>query len=219
MTSEIENFIFARAIPEPNSGCWLWVLAVNKDGYGKLKKNRKSLIAHRFTYEQLVGPIPAGLEIDHLCTNKSCVNPAHLEPVPTKVNIERMHKRRPEAKTRLGRIARERRDARTHCPQGHPYSGDNLRIAPSGQQVCKTCTRENMRRYRQPANDEKEALRLAAEKERASVIERMILEDYSIADISYACGISPAYIHRRFKIRPMRKRRQKASNRLVQASV
>src|SRR6202030_118623 len=73
-------------IPEPNSGCWLWLGACNEFGYGKFGKVK----AHRFSYEREKGPIPDGLEIDHLCRNKSCVNPDHLEAVTHGENRRRV---------------------------------------------------------------------------------------------------------------------------------
>lgn len=215
MLSDIENFIFARAIPEPNSGCWLWILAPDKDGYGSLKRNRRTIRAHRFTYEQLVGPIPDGMELDHLCANKCCVNPQHLEPVTTLQNVQRMQNRVAGARDRLGETSKARRDKRTHCPKGHSYSGDNLRTT-SIQRVCRACARENMRAYRLPEKLRREAKRA---EEREILLERikaMILGGYSIADICTRCGVSSAYIHREFKIRAMRKRKGKAVHTLTQ---
>ena len=75
------------------SPCWVWSRALLKSGYGALKRNGKSLRAHRWMYEQACGPIPDGLVLDHLCENKPCVNPEHLEPV-TKRENERRHRQR-----------------------------------------------------------------------------------------------------------------------------
>lgn len=66
---------------DPETGCWIWLRAKGKDGYGSIKRGKRSHRAHRWVYEQEVGPIPEGLELDHLCRNPSCVNPEHLEPV------------------------------------------------------------------------------------------------------------------------------------------
>lgn len=73
------------------SGCWVWTAAVDKvTGYGKFHVASETMgYAHRFAYETLVGPIPDGLDIDHLCRNRACVNPAHLEPVTRQVNLLR----------------------------------------------------------------------------------------------------------------------------------
>jgi hypothetical protein len=70
-------------------GCWEWTGAKDRDGYGTMHHRNRPYRAHRFAYEQFVGPIPDGLVIDHLCTNRGCVNPEHLEPVTNAVNIKR----------------------------------------------------------------------------------------------------------------------------------
>ena len=201
-----EEFIFERAMPEPNSGCWLWLLKLDKDGYGCLKKNGKHWRSHRYAYETLVGPIPDGLEIDHLCRNKSCCNPSHLEVVTTQQNIQR----RPHS-DKVGKY----KLANTHCPHGHPYSGDNLRVATNGQRVCRTCMREFMRRKRAPERNARLSQKAAEKAARDAAIRSAILDGYSIQDICIQFGTSAASLHRRFKIRTMRKRRQKAIHMLT----
>jgi hypothetical protein len=74
---------------DANGVCWEWLAGKLPTGYGSFRVNGKSLYAHRFAWETLMGPIPAGLVLDHLCRNPSCVNPDHLEPVTDKVNINR----------------------------------------------------------------------------------------------------------------------------------
>jgi hypothetical protein len=90
--------------------------------------------AHRVVYECLVGPIPDGLEMDHLCRNTMCVNPAHLEPVPHRINM-----------------GRSTWAMKTHCPQGHPYTDQNTSIERGNGKTmrhCKACDRERHRERR-----------------------------------------------------------------------
>ena len=76
-------------IVDPDTGCWNWSRAMNRGGYGKIRSNKRDMPAHRWVYEQLIGPIPEGLTLDHLCRNRRCVNPAHLEPVTIRENTRR----------------------------------------------------------------------------------------------------------------------------------
>jgi hypothetical protein len=107
------------------TGCWTWRGGMNRGGYGLFQPaGETSTVAHRYAYESMVGPIPDGLHLDHLCSNRLCVNPWHLEPVTQAVNT-----RRATDKLR-----------RTHCSAGHPLSGENIqRDAPSGSPRCRTC--------------------------------------------------------------------------------
>lgn len=122
---------------EITPSCWLWTAAIT-DGYGSIHSSylRRNLRAHRFAYELLVGPIPVGLQLDHLCRVRRCVNPAHLEPVTARENIMRG----------VGMGARNAR--RTHCPKGHPYEGDNLLLDKTGRR-CRTCIKDYFRRTAQ----------------------------------------------------------------------
>ena len=123
-----QQFFFSRAIPEPNSGCWLWAAKVDRDGYGRVLKG---LLAHRMSFQAFKGEIPKGLTLDHLCRVRSCINPDHLEPVSHKTNI-------------LRGVAR-----RTACIHGHPFSGDNLHIGPTGKRFCRACWRKNSAAYKE----------------------------------------------------------------------
>jgi hypothetical protein len=121
--------------------CWVWQRFVKGDGYGQ-KYNarlRRSDRAHRVYYEQHVGLIPEGLVIDHLCCNRRCVNPAHLEPVTQRENVLRSD----------GPAAQHAR--KTACHLGHPLSGDNIRIDPRGRRVCLTCERRRNRKAHKKA--------------------------------------------------------------------
>ena len=115
-----------KVSPEPNTGCWFWTAFTNKFGYGRFTFGKTNYDgAHRWAYRALVGPIPEGLQLDHLCRQPSCVNPAHLEPVT------------PGENTRRG-LAGKAQLARTACPRGHNYSGLNLRRR-GGKRFCRLC--------------------------------------------------------------------------------
>ena len=132
-------------IHRPELGpCWIWTASLNHAGYGWFWYDGRARLAHRVAYEALIGPIPAGLEPDHLCWTPACVNPHHLEPVTRAENAKR-------GNTGLipGALVAARMRAKTHCPQGHEYSGDNLYLSPKGYRSCRTCTAESLRRSRQ----------------------------------------------------------------------
>lgn len=110
-------------------GCWEWIAGRNHQGYGQFHDApRHQVQAHRFAYEWIVGPIPDGLELDHLCSNKPCVRPDHLEPVTALINQRRWYPSR--------------------CPQGHTY--DTVYRTAKGYvgRRCKTCDAATTARYR-----------------------------------------------------------------------
>lgn len=115
-----------------SGACWLWTGLKLPHGYGRFgiggRADHRDVLAHRFAYELLVGPIPGGLQIDHLCRVRACVNPAHMEPVTGAEN------------TRRGGNA-----AKTHCKRGHEFSTANTYTRHDGRRQCRACHREEMR--------------------------------------------------------------------------
>lgn len=120
--------------------CWTWRGSLDPAGYGQTSRRSQILKAHRRAWEALVGPIPDGLHLDHLCRNRACVRPAHLEPVTCRENVLRG----------IGPSARNAR--KTRCASGHRLSGSNLRITNRGGRECVDCrrawNRKTMRRKR-----------------------------------------------------------------------
>lgn len=124
-----------RLIADPD-GCWEWIGHLSTEGYGRLNVLGQRVYAHRYSYERFVGPIPPGLEIDHLCRNRKCVNPTHLEPVTHRINGLR------------GQGSPAQNAQRTNCANGHPLSGDNLTFRSVGSRksrVCRQCHRDRGR--------------------------------------------------------------------------
>lgn len=116
--------------------CWEWLACVNACGYGSFKVRTKvTSLAHRFAYEHLVGEIRDGLTLDHLCRNRRCVNPDHLEPVTAEENRQRAGwGSRP-----MGPAARNA--AKTECLRGHEFTSENTYVNKRGSRVCRTCMR------------------------------------------------------------------------------
>lgn len=112
--------------------CWEWQAASNVAGYGQFVFEGRLCMAHRVAYVLSVGPIPEGLQIDHLCRNVRCVNPSHLEPVTPKENV---------ARSTTAAVARARQLAKTHCPHGHAYDEANTYVGKKGERHCRSCGR------------------------------------------------------------------------------
>jgi hypothetical protein len=106
--------------PDPHTGCWYWTGSPRGKGYGGISLGGKKRAAHRVSYELFMGPIPQGLQIDHLCRRPSCINPDHLEPVTREENLRRGHHPNRE---------------KTACRAGHAYD-----IFYRGKRGCKRCT-------------------------------------------------------------------------------
>jgi hypothetical protein len=122
---------FWSKVEKSHSGCWIWTGAKNDTGYGMLLRGvpaKGRIRAHRWLYEKTNGPIPPGLELDHLCRNRACVNPRHLEPVSHRENILRG----------IGPSAVHAK--KTHCIRGHEFTPANTKRLPHGRE-CVECRR------------------------------------------------------------------------------
>lgn len=127
----------------PN-GCHQWTAYCSENGYGRFYLDGRGLLAHRWSYERHVGPIPHGLQIDHLCRNRGCVNPEHLEPVTPSENVRR---------GTAPNLARSRAAELTHCKRGHAFDDENTRIDSKGGRVCLACKRQKAREHYEKNRD------------------------------------------------------------------
>jgi hypothetical protein len=133
---DIPTKLIAYSKDDADLGCRVWTGGIKgSSGYGNVWDGEKSVSAHRLSYETFVGPIPDGMHIDHLCRNRSCIKPSHLDVVTNAENAKRG-------------LTSVHNMMKTYCPAGHPYSGANLYVLPSGSRACKECSRERGRAYR-----------------------------------------------------------------------
>lgn len=144
--SALPERIEEKIVPEPITGCWLWTAYRDPKGYGRLQAEGGGRVnlAHRDVYERLVGPIPEGLTLDHLCKTPSCVNPAHLEPVTGAENTRR---------GRAGEVRRAIRRAVTQCKNGHEYLPETTYVVENlvtggTERRCRICLRASFKKYR-----------------------------------------------------------------------
>lgn len=141
MFERVFNYPDTTYTPAAN-GCWIWNSGLDAHGYGQINcptengKRHPPLKAHRVIYELLKEPIPVGLEIDHLCRNRRCVNPDHMEPVTRAENVMRGE----------GLPAKNAR--KTECHRGHLYTEENTYIRSNGWRVCRACQRFMGRKVR-----------------------------------------------------------------------
>lgn len=140
-TPSAEVRFFSRVEGSPDyDDCWIWVGRIQPNGYGQFSVKHKHVYAHRWAYTHLIGEIPDGLELDHLCRVRACCNPWHLDPVTRQVNTLR---------GLAGDVAREAAKAKVACPNGHPYEGDSFYINAQNIRVCRVCRRAKERSYYQ----------------------------------------------------------------------
>lgn len=131
MIGNFEPRLLDRIVKE--NECWLWTGPLNRDGYVEFRQDKRFWMGHRYFYTKVFGEIPEGLEVDHLCRVRHCVNPAHLEAVSHEENIKR-----------------GARAQATKCKRGHDRNAENTRIDPSTQsRVCRVCVRENSKKYKE----------------------------------------------------------------------
>lgn len=142
---------FLSKVEQRADGCWEWVGTRVKGGYGRFtveQRPTRAKLAHRLAYEHFVGPIPEGRELDHLCRNRACVNPTHVEPV---THLENCHR----GDVRLNAYhAQNVLRQRTHCRKGHSYADA---YSQKGARRCKTCQRAAMARWRDKSNSIRKA--------------------------------------------------------------
>lgn len=130
--------VLDRALAKVDPGdCWEWTAFTDEKGYGRINNRSGTTYAHRVVYEGLVGPIPEGLEIDHLCRNRSCVKPDHLEPVTHAENNRRGY---------ATFIAAAKQLAKTHCKRGHEFTDENTAYTKENWRRCRTCHNERRRK-------------------------------------------------------------------------
>jgi hypothetical protein len=128
---------------DPETGCWEWQAALKTSGYAQFWNGTRMQPGHRFAYETVIGPVPEGLHLDHLCRNRICVNPLHVEPVTMEENIRR---------SPLNQAMWEAKRARTHCPHGHPFSPENTSARNDGwkgnpSRRCRACAKDAQDRF------------------------------------------------------------------------
>jgi HNH endonuclease len=132
-TEEVLQKLWDRMVDKfdiHENGCWVWNRTISSQGYGRLGRTGTTNFAHRISYWFHVGGIPEGLDLDHKCRCRACINPSHLEPVTNKVNAQR------------GRAGAHNRE-KTECAKGHAFDSRNTGVRANGTRYCRECLRAN----------------------------------------------------------------------------
>lgn len=132
----LKDRILKNVVIDPETGCWNWQLHVQKDGYGRIKLNRRTITAQRAAYEAFKGPLAKGMDPDHLCRNRRCANPGHLEAVSKRENVLR------------GVSPVAKNAAKTECKRGHPFDELNTYMGRTGHRACRACGNAAQRAYK-----------------------------------------------------------------------
>ena len=130
MIDQLPSRIASKVDLDPATECWNWAACTTSTGYGRVWDGQRADWAHRVVFTELRGAIPPGKVLDHLCRNRRCVNPDHLEPVTDGENT---------ARGDCPDVTRERHRAQRWCKRGHPLFGHNVYLHPAGRRVCKQC--------------------------------------------------------------------------------
>jgi hypothetical protein len=131
----VEERFWEKVDKRGSEDCWVWTAAKTSGGYGNFTINKKNFPAHRISYVWQKGEIAQGLHLDHLCRNRACVNPSHLEPVTQRENILR------------GLTIPAKNAQKSHCAHGHLYDIENTYICNKGQRHCRECRRLTSNNY------------------------------------------------------------------------
>jgi hypothetical protein len=162
---------------DADTGCWVWQRSVTRGGYGRLRESGRMQYAHRLYYDRLRGPVPASLQLDHLCRNPRCVNPDHLEPVTCQENVLR------------GNTIAAHRKAQSHCIRGHAFTQANT-IARGSNRACRECQRKAVR--------ESQRRRRSKQVEAGAVYPRTLIKDFPPVDYwvdpSSGCWVWQRYL-------------------------